>query len=353
MYMKLFKKEYKPLLDKNLEDIIADYAQKSADQRMVGWMFMGMVIAALVAGALAFIYAEKITLNDFGKTSVLQKIDTAEDSIKLLESAIDTVRKHFENNQNEVLAELRLYDLIIYARLEKLLKGRFDTISRFRNSRRVSEIPLMEPYLREVFIPDSAWALYTGQTSKTFSFNSRAEAERLAEETIDMLGQGDKSDIYAYGRWLSRDSAVAATSVKLARLQSQKSYQIKSLSDAVLKMEATLGALKQRLIQIDEGIVDPSGEISNFRLIQTNVTRFGSVLLILFFIRIIIPQYRYALKLSRFFEARAYALRMDQLKIKDKDPDYWTSLLTPNMGFGPEPETPYDKVIELLKLSKK
>lgn len=56
-------------------------------------------------------------------------------------------------------------------------------------------------------------------------------------------------------------------------------------------------------------------EISIPFLIQTSVTRFGPMLIILFFVSILVNLYRYNIRLAAFYDARADAIEMMELQI--------------------------------------
>ena len=87
-------------------------------------------------------------------------------------------------------------------------------------------------------------------------------------------------------------------------------------------------------------------------LIQINITRFGSLLIIFFLVNILLLQYRYIIKLSVYYDARADALSLgDGMLTVDSLPVLLDSL-TPNVDFGKSPQTPLKELIEILKTLK-
>ena len=81
-------------------------------------------------------------------------------------------------------------------------------------------------------------------------------------------------------------------------------------------------------------------------ILQTSITRIGAVLLAIFMIQIFLSFYRYFTKLSVYYESRVLALT--------GIPDDLEKLLSfterpyPDITFGKEPDTPTEKLIELI-----
>lgn len=97
-----------------------------------------------------------------------------------------------------------------------------------------------------------------------------------------------------------------------------------------------------------QSLLDPS-------FIQTSITRFGTLILLFFFIRLLVPQYRYKLKMESYYLAKADSLAILKSKSLEGKIDFerLLTLLTPDINFTKEPEAPFDKVIELINLAKK
>ena len=85
-------------------------------------------------------------------------------------------------------------------------------------------------------------------------------------------------------------------------------------------------------------------------LIQTNVTRFGPMIIILFFVSLLVNLYRYNIRLSAYYDARADALELIRLAI---DPDafekYVSSLSPDTHDLGKPPKLPTEHAIDLAK----
>ena len=83
-------------------------------------------------------------------------------------------------------------------------------------------------------------------------------------------------------------------------------------------------------------------------IIHTNITRFGTLIVIFFFISILVPIYRFNIQSAAFYDAVSDAL----LLIRDTGKGELTELvaaLTPAVGFGKAPRTPIQEGAELVK----
>ena len=98
---------------------------------------------------------------------------------------------------------------------------------------------------------------------------------------------------------------------------------------------------------ISENELDPDESEDIYFIISTTITRFGTILLILFLVRILLELYRYCVKLASFYDARADSI---QLSAKDTAEDLILSLVffsADNIDFKNQIEGPFDKIISL------
>ena len=90
------------------------------------------------------------------------------------------------------------------------------------------------------------------------------------------------------------------------------------------------------------------------QVIQNNVTRIGAILLTIFLVTILVPQYRYNLRMVGFYHARSDSLLLGA-RTEFNSPDELTrivTMLTPNIDFGKAPPTPVEQVVEAIKALK-
>jgi hypothetical protein len=115
---------------------------------------------------------------------------------------------------------------------------------------------------------------------------------------------------------------------------------------------------KRQLNQKFGNIVNPSTNplnVSNTFLIQTNITRFGALLLILFFVGILVNLYRYNVRLAGYYDARADSLEMLEMDFdKESFVRLVTSVSPEQYDFGKNPNSPTDQAIDIVhKISNK
>src|SRR5580704_16474191 len=94
---------------------------------------------------------------------------------------------------------------------------------------------------------------------------------------------------------------------------------------------------------------------TNQQLIFTAITRFGTVVFIIYAVAVLLNVFRYVMKLAAYYEARAHALMLTKELGKDGTDalhKYAEILAAEKVDFGKEPSTPAENLIDLLKASK-
>jgi hypothetical protein len=133
------------------------------------------------------------------------------------------------------------------------------------------------------------------------------------------------------------------------------------LEEQIKPLQQMLSELKSRTIQ--EQILGkplPDGRATNdtekqieptdwARVVQTNPTRLGAVAIMFFLVGILVPQYRYNIRMASFYDARA-----DSVRLADKVDDLGViaTVMTPNIDFGKAPATPWEQIVEVIKAAK-
>jgi hypothetical protein len=88
---------------------------------------------------------------------------------------------------------------------------------------------------------------------------------------------------------------------------------------------------------------------SLLRLIQTSVTRFGTLTVVVILVGILIPLYRYNVRLAAFYQARADTFLLMAAKVKQAEFDRFSSGLTPKIEFGKGPATPVEQIADFAR----
>lgn len=99
----------------------------------------------------------------------------------------------------------------------------------------------------------------------------------------------------------------------------------------------------------NNGTETKTAEIPLAQIVQTNVTRFGTIILIVFLVSILTPLYRYNLRLATFYDARADVLELSSQQVRDVSFSDLAQTFTPAFDFGKPPATPMDQAIDLAR----
>jgi hypothetical protein len=111
-------------------------------------------------------------------------------------------------------------------------------------------------------------------------------------------------------------------------------------------MEAAYGGENKTTLAKIEDYFDTQ---SKYSLIHTNVTRIGSLVMIIFLVTILAPLYRYCLRLAAFYDARSDAVLLQYAKVSTAPFEEVAASTTPMLDFGSPPKTPIDQLIALVR----
>jgi hypothetical protein len=88
-------------------------------------------------------------------------------------------------------------------------------------------------------------------------------------------------------------------------------------------------------------------------LIEPNITRFGTMIVVSFLVSILVPLYRYNIRLAAFYDARADGLELMKTNLRTNGFINLSASLTPALDFGKQPATPIEHIIELARVIAK
>jgi hypothetical protein len=127
---------------------------------------------------------------------------------------------------------------------------------------------------------------------------------------------------------------------------------------AALDKEAQKHVIEERVLgdQISSGGPTnndkTNAKIEWARVIETNATRIGALVTMFFLVTILVPQYRYNIRMASFYEARSDILGMLPEQMSAEEFDKVVNIMTPNIDFGKAPPTPWEQIIEVIKTAK-
>ena len=90
------------------------------------------------------------------------------------------------------------------------------------------------------------------------------------------------------------------------------------------------------------------------QVVQNNVTRICALLLTVFLVTILVPQYRFNIRMATFYNARSDTLILSTLtEVTGADElSKVARIMTPNIDFGKPPPTPVEQIVEAAKALK-
>jgi hypothetical protein len=86
-------------------------------------------------------------------------------------------------------------------------------------------------------------------------------------------------------------------------------------------------------------------------IVQLNFVRFGSSVIATLLISVLVPIYRYNMRLAAFYDGRAIALQFMASPIKLDRFARAASAVTPSFGFGKSSDASIDQITELYRLA--
>lgn len=308
------------------------------------WVLV-LIVLLLVAAAVIFYLAPEITRSDFRTDLVAQQAE--------LGATKQGIASTFQNANNYATRNKSSLDTILSKYGASPMAG------------------LETPSIGSIFL-DLAALTSKGQLQKRFeSFpESSSNAEKRPVRIDVKIDKFTVAGGFAEGRvshmFVDMDSMrKIADAIRSSDMQDMPSRDLAEFTAAysmALKVGLVESALrtdgvKQELFhtgdQANEKAVQQtkglSGEPLSAFIIQTTITRFGTVTLVVYLVSILSSLYRYNYRLAAFYTARADALRLAKEGVESIGFDRLMSALTPTFDFGKSPQTPIDQIIALMR----
>jgi predicted nucleic acid-binding Zn-ribbon protein len=353
----------------DLESIAARFETRATRLRRQSYLFLFLIVVMLFSGAMIFIFAAQITAKDLGLVDTLdqqlkniqfgteqrqQKIREAEQNIRNIEAKIKPEKEKIQIEQKDLRDESAYLSDEVTIEINKKVRPCTTTdIDLLRHDEIVAPLDLLTITKSE----ERSGEFYISVPKSTIYFSSKENAESCIQSfTSDIKRKVDR--IQEISKKLPENVGAIRT---LERSIKPELDQYREEIGKIQKELKVLFSLREnitsQIIQRDiRGNSDEStGEKTRSdwpTLIQTNTTRFGSLLIILFLVSILVSQYRYNIRLVGYYEARADAVRLKDGPVTVDEFERLVIALTPTFDFGKPPATPVEQVIELAKTLK-
>ena len=138
-------------------------------------------------------------------------------------------------------------------------------------------------------------------------------------------------------------------------LVSQLQNRLSKAEDKDKKLVEYLEKLEQQQLSLTEDSNSANDQAKSVSgnsysiLISAITTRIGSIVLLLFLVRILAPLYRYNIRLAAYFDARADALTLIHLNNSDFFQKLTASLSPEDIDFGESPVSPSQEMLDFIK----
>lgn len=357
---------------------VEDFRARAQRLRNQAWVIL-MAIFSLLAGAtyIFFVGAANITRGDVDNQPVYRNSEAIQEQIDSIKKNVGE-RPKLVYPQNITDEYRKLYDesLLIKNDLRKNLVVLNDMIDRRVALGEILELPgsfcLLDyfPFQNTKIIPidrsseynldfclettNREWPsnLYVKKALIYIDFDEIREfinEKKLFYPSIEDRLNTITANIAAANALKSKIDSVHA--VKLA----EWNKITKADRDELNTLERGLEIVLQNEFEVKFGVKQDLSsaeiEIPTSFLIQTNVTRFGAMIIIIFFVSILVNLYRYSMRLAAYYEARGDILSM----IFDNDMypyrlEILVSAFSPEAyDFGKTPRSPGDQTMQLAK----
>ncbi|WP_282610402.1 hypothetical protein [Pelagibius sp. Alg239-R121] len=288
-------------------DISSSYVARFTRRALLLFSMAGSILLVIFAllgfGAFVFVYASGIAARDISgkKSGDLLSAELRNQSLESEIGFLQKVQRPYQF-QFEVGEKLPLELMQVERRLNAA-KGRYKLVQ------------------GKLLIYDQ-----TGFISKLESFETPEELT-VARETL----AADLKILKEFQNWVRDDTEKTILNEEISESLADLAY-VEALLKQPKSVDGETGPLTPETIQI----------------LQTNITRFGTLLLVFFFIRILLPIYRYFVSLGTVYRGHADALILLR-QTGQEDLAKFVAAMTPALGFEKAPATPIGNTLQLIK----
>jgi hypothetical protein len=343
------------------------FNQRALRLRKRADIYLGIIIAVLVVGVTAFVLANDIASLSF-------RPQTAEAQLSAVTAAIQENKKNREVLANQI--EAIQGTSTISAPFDSKIKRAKADYSTFEDSvlaqcanisntsdgvragpRSVDAIVVTPSYQT---IGEYEFSLPQG---KTISFSNAQSAQQCAGQFV-----AHTNEINEHLREMSNLNVnkIRAVEENEEHTKSQTApllRKLADLSDENLKLEnlqkqVEIRVVEEKLLgaplQLERRTGSENlGERTDWaRVIETNATRIGALVAMFFLVSILVPHYRYNIRMASFYEARSDAMELLSKSAGVDDFQKTFEMMTPNIDFGKAPPTPLEQMAEAIKAAK-
>lgn len=313
--------------------LASEFVRRANYLQGVAYLALGMIFALILGGAFVFYVAPRITSGDItGGTSADDKLKSATAEWRTTEDRLQEIAQ-------------TIHPVIVDYKNE---------LGQFIMSRRPPNAVGSQWQYRLAY-PD--YAVPSPDDIAQGVTNIAAKARAAAHDTfrINLILNGELSLLLEQNQTPAFVNEIRSktfeTRIPFAQLR-QMADEAQRLTERYNLLSREVEVLRAEQVK-EAALGSPADSDTNtswVRLIQTNITRFGTLLMVTFLVTILVPLYRYNVRLSAYYLARADALNLMNTNLAPIGFVELATVLTPRMDFGKAPQTPIEQVIELVRV---
>lgn len=356
------------MMQNNCTPIIKSLRDRAIELKKESKFYLYIIIGILVSASSIYFLAKEITDKDI--ESVLNGRKDYENAIKNLNKTNQDLKTQY---QNEITANKNFFEKSI-KELQSLEDEIFIIVSEFGegfNDILETMVRTRSSYIKKNNCEYSNYEFFDLDTNQlgaieknpgsgiysvdVFFFTEVFDDKNNAENYIREL-KSSYSFLNANNRYKKKLNSLDSLCTLYNTIQTEKGKELDSITNYNLKEIEKINKIIDRYDQVEidkitgiNTIYSSDNPTDYIQLWQLNITRFGTLILAIFLVRILIPQYRYNLKLSAFYDAQADTLELKSNEIDKVDIKILNDMLVPNIDFSNAPKAVYNELIEIIK----
>jgi hypothetical protein len=316
----------------DLSPMCAEFRKRAARLKLGAYFFFALIFPLFGAGVYVLYNASQITSFDIAGGGLDSKLSEASAEFDKLQA-----------RSQEIGQLIQWYIEKVRTALSPFLE---DLDKKYSN-----RVPNARP--NNVIIHKPATVNEIADTILDVMSKATPESDGRIQLSFDLYGFGG---VHAMTReqW-SNDAAQALRNIDFPfNVAEWKKLYEESESNQSRRVELTnlMTTIRQTKANLDVAKLTGSeltaGVNETARLVQTSITRFGTLAIISFLVGIFISLYRYNVRLAGYYQARADALALMSTSLNTVGFPTLSTTLTPQLDFGKVPRTPTGEVIDLL-----
>jgi len=318
--------------------IFEEFRLRARRSRFLAFGILGIIFLLLVGGAAAFVLAPQITLSDF-----YPDIDSDKKE-KELQAEVTKLKDLTATEFSRWMEQYSAYDRLLRKYAKEPQIGRSLTPDQADLQITDSNRSDKDAILKKIDDFDKnkpEMSVYIEMPPGVRAITHLLPSGSVQQLRADLAGGAVLTPPLISGP--DRDEALQRLQIFEAALQTLRGQKTERAVANILGRKAAEAKQEK---EADKG---SAHEVPFAQLVQTNVTRFGTIIMITFLVSILTPLYRYNIRLSTYYDARADVLELLNTKLEGVGFVQLAASLTPSFDFGKAPSTPVEQIVELAR----